>query len=323
MTRICHDQEGTLRLRPWQLAACQCVLLLGGLVRTAPAMTAANAPVPQILLLKSAEMPRYDQVEAAFRKQIAIQCKKQSPCPNIVATAVKDPSIKGIGQPTLVVAVGHKAAMAARSRLSGLPQLHVMVSRAEYQGRPRPLALSAIYIEQPPLRLLRFTRHLLPDRRRIGILLSKESTWRAEIAETEKDDDDYYLSIEKLASGREAGRAIRTLKQHIDVLLALPDPVIFNRDTLGPILLTSFRNQIPVVGFSSGMVKAGAVAALFSSPRTIGEEAGRRALALIAGAPPALQYPRRFETAVNRRVASAMHLDLPSDEEIAAWEDSL
>lgn len=322
MTRICHDQEGTLRLRPWQLAAWPCVLLIAGLGLITQAMATDNTPPPQVLLLKSAEMPRYDRVEAAFRERIATQCEKEPPCPGIVATIAGDHSDADIVLPTLVVAVGHKAAMTARSRYSDLPQLHVMVSRVEYLDRPRAPALSAIYLEQPPLRLLRFTRYLLPGHRRIGILLSPRSTWKAEIEDAENDENDFYLNIQELSSGRDAGRAIRTMKQRIDILLALPDPVIFNRNTLGTILLTSFRSHIPVVGFSDGMVKAGAVAAVFSSPRTIGEEAGMRALALLAGAPPALQYPRLFETAINRRVASAMHLDLPPDEEVAAWEDA-
>ncbi len=322
MTRICHDQEGTLRPHPRQLVAWLCALTLGCLISGSQAMAAGSAPRPQVLLLKSAGMARYDQVETAFRAQITAQCEKQPRCPGVTTATVGNKSDTGIASPALVVAVGHKAAIAARSSYSELPQLHVMVSRVEYRERPRASALSVIYLEQPPLRLLRFTRYLLPDHRRIGVLLSPGSPWRTEIEDAESDDNDDYLNIRELDSGREAGRAIRTMKQQIDVLLALPDPLIYNRNTLGAILLTTFRNHIPVVGFSKGVVNAGAVAAVFSSPRTIGEEAGTRALALLAGARPALQYPDRFEAAINRRVASAMHLDLPSDEEIAAWKDA-
>ncbi|RMG36786.1 MAG: hypothetical protein D6720_04385 [Gammaproteobacteria bacterium] len=267
-------------------------------------------------------MPRYEKVATAFRRRITAQCARQSPCPEITTATVGEQEDDVISTVNLIVAVGHKAARLARSRYPRHVQLHVMVSRTGYLNRPSPSRLSAIFLEQPPIRLLKFSRYLLPDHRRIGILLSSHTHWRSELEKADMPHDDLDLAFRTLESGREAGRAIRRMRPQIDVLLALPDPAIYNRNTLGTILLSTFRNGIPVVGFSQGMVKSGAVAALFSTPTTIGEEAADRALRILAGAPPMLRYPRRYETAVNRRVAAAMHLELPSDREIARWSDA-
>ncbi|MEJ2394559.1 MAG: hypothetical protein P8Z77_07195, partial [Candidatus Thiodiazotropha sp.] len=66
--------------------------------------------------------------------------------------------------------------------------------------------------------------------------------------------------------------ALSYLLDDIDVLLALPDARIHNSLTISHILTTAYRNNLPVVGFSSAYVKAGATAAVYTSPEDIAHQ---------------------------------------------------
>ena len=59
-----------------------------------------------------------------------------------------------------------------------------------------------------------------------------------------------------------------------DVLIALPDPIVFNLRTTRNILLSTYRKRVPVIGFSKSYVKAGALAAIYSTPEFIGKQTG-------------------------------------------------
>jgi ABC-type uncharacterized transport system substrate-binding protein len=100
-----------------------------------------------------------------------------------------------------------------------------------------------------------------------------------------------------------------------DILLALPDSVVFTRDTARSVLLATYRYQRPLIGFSQAYVNAGALAAAFSSPAQIARQTAELLQSLPAGrtALPAPVYPTYFSVAVNRSVARALALDVASD----------
>ena len=102
-----------------------------------------------------------------------------------------------------------------------------------------------------------------------------------------------------------------------DVFLALPDPRVINADTAQNVLLTSFRMRRPVVGYSAAYVRAGALAAVYSTPQQIGTQTGQIVRAILGGSPlPAPQFPKQFSVSVNHKVARSMGLELDDDDVI-------
>ena len=67
--------------------------------------------------------------------------------------------------------------------------------------------------------------------------------------------------------------ALQQTLEPSDALLALPDPLVFSRNTAQTVLLTSYRHQTPVIGYSRAYVTAGALAAVFSTPEQIAQQA--------------------------------------------------
>ena len=112
---------------------------------------------------------------------------------------------------------------------------------------------------------------------------------------------------------------IRLLKHQSNALLILPDQKLFNRDTLKGVLLTTYRNRIPVISYSPSHVKSGALGSIYSSPVDIGKhladlvkryQKGR----LKTDSTP--QFARYFSIVTNDRVAHSLGLALPEQSEI-------
>ncbi len=102
-----------------------------------------------------------------------------------------------------------------------------------------------------------------------------------------------------------------------DVFLALPDARVVNADTAQNLLLTSFRLRAPVVAWSAGYVRAGALAAVYTTPAQAGAQAAELARALLRGAAvPAPQYPRTYSIAINRQVARSLGLEIDDEAQI-------
>jgi ABC-type uncharacterized transport system substrate-binding protein len=101
--------------------------------------------------------------------------------------------------------------------------------------------------------------------------------------------------------------ALQSVLPDVGVLLALPDPSVFNSQTAANILTAAYRRQVPLVGFSPAYVKAGALLALYSTPAQVGARGGEVLRQALAGKVlPSPQWPREFVVAVNQDVARSL-----------------
>lgn len=226
---------------------------------------------------------------------------------------------EGMPRTDLVVAVGSEAVRTALRR-GGPPVVATLLPRQAWEkamadsGRPRASA-TAIWLDQPPARLLAFTRHLLPERRRVGLLAGPETRNSLAPLRQAAAAAGMTLDIEETDSEASPLPALNHLLSRSDVLLALPDPAIYRRDNIRAILLTSYRFQKPLIGFSQAMVTAGALAALYSTPLQI----ARQTADLLQGLPapavslPPPQAPASFAIGINGNVAQSLGLQVPDE----------
>lgn len=186
---------------------------------------------------------------------------------------------------------------------------------------------SAVYIDQPPGRTLAFTRLLLPRAKRIGIVMSAAvaaASLRGYVAEAARAKLE--LVTETVPDQQEVPRALQRLLPQVDVLLLVPDSLVVNENTVRHILIASYRQKVPVVGFSRGLSHAGAVASLVSSPEGIGRQGGllARQWSPATGVLPPARYANEFEMVFNRQVARSLEIDLPEGEDdLATWRKRL
>ncbi len=227
----------------------------------------------------------------------------------------------------LVVTVGVQAAQLVSGYDLRIPVLHTLIPKASYekiiQGKI-PAAtqnVSALYIDQPYSRQLELIHYVMPQASHVGVLLGLDGPAISKSLEQAAKTLGLQMETENVLSPEYLPAALKRVLARSDALLALPDAQVYNQSTLPTILLSAYRSNDPVFGFSSGQVKAGALAAVYSTPEQIGNHAGEWLLRASAGGKWTLsapQYPRYFSVAVNREVSRSFEIQV--DEDIVVHE---
>lgn len=231
-------------------------------------------------------------------------------------------NLEALPRTDLIVTVGSEATRAVLQRGGNAPVVATLLPRPAYEraladaGTGRPQAGStAIFLDQPISRLLAFTRYLLPERHRVGVLAGNETKAVLPKVRQAVNAAGLSLEVEELDASGNPVPAVNHLFLRSDLLLALPDSAVYRRDNIRAILLTSYRFQRPVIGFSQSLVTSGALAAIYSTPTQI----ARQTMDLIKSLRPEAislpppQPPAFFAIAINQNVARALGLSLPDE----------
>jgi len=223
----------------------------------------------------------------------------------------------------LVVPVGVKATRFLAAHHAGqAPVLALMIPRATSEKLIWPAALarkkiSAVFIDQPPERSLALVEATFPSARNVGLVVSSENELVAKALAREAARRNLHLNVETVAAPEGLPSALRRVLSESDVLLLVPDAIAINASNAKNVLLTTYRFRIPVVGFSQGLTKAGAVASVYSSPAQIGFQGGQFALRLDEdGELPSPSHARENSIAFNSHVVRSLGLVLPDEAEI-------
>lgn len=236
---------------------------------------------------------------------------------NISATLLADnPAIVG-PPPDLIVTVGVEALKKTWAKGESTPIVATLLPRLSYerivtQPRRGAARITAIFLDQPPARQAVFLRQLLPGHKQAGILLSSETKnlfnqYRHAFANSG-------LTLESEESERSEALlpALNALLGRSAFLLAIPDATIYQRANIKAILITAFRHQKPVIGYSPAFVNAGALAALHTTPAQI---ARQTADTIMNNGTNLTQPvgPSQFAIAINPTVAQALGLNVPDE----------
>lgn len=226
--------------------------------------------------------------------------------------------------PGLVVTLGTDAAAAVLRQDLPIPTYCTFLPQAAYtalageRGAKRS-SLSALYLDQPFARQLRLVRLALPKRTRVGMVLGPDSQKYERALRSSAAAAGIMLHVETINDEKQLVVALHHVLDNADILLAVPDALVFNRHTVQNVLLTTYRLGKPVVGYSRAYVTAGALLAVYSTPAQIGRQIGEALRAMLnkSGRPlPAAGYPRYFSVEVNERVARSLDIEPGRAEEL-------
>lgn len=221
----------------------------------------------------------------------------------------------------LFVALGAQAALALANAQPTAPVLCTLLPRSAFErvlqasGRKASGQFSALFLDQPLSRQLALVQLALPKAKRLGVLWGPESQASAPLLAELALTSGLNVVEARVAKDEQVFVPLRQVLQGADVLLAVPDPEVFNTNSLQNILLASFRTGVPMVAFSPAYVRAGALLALYVTPAQLGQQAGAMARGLLQGKPlPARPtYAQAFSVSVNTHVARSLGLELEAD----------
>lgn len=230
--------------------------------------------------------------------------------------------------PALVVALGSKALREAAQRAAQLPAwsavpiLSALVPQAAYRSLASglPKGSSAIWLDQPVDRFMQLLRLAMPQRRRVGVLLGPTTLAQEPMLIRSASQREFQLVKAEVNNvTTDLYPALQGVLQTADVLLALPDPLLYSAEALQNILIASYRQRVPLLSYSAAHVRAGATLALHTPLEQVSLQVAQALRAFLGGRGlPAPEGAQGFAVAINEQVARSLSLDLRSESELEA-----
>jgi len=252
-----------------------------------------------------------------FAKMLASRLVESENLPKPVVKSSDTMTVIPDDDDLLVIAIGVQAFQdAVKQKSSRAAVLGVLIPDSSYK-RIRaeaafPHRVSAITLDQPLARQFTLLRAIFPAKITVGALLGADSKDLQSSLEQASKRYEVALYTTQLNEDAPLLAALEDTLASSDVLLALPDARIYSRETAQTILLTSYRHQTPLIGFSKAYVTAGALAAVYSSPEQIVQHTAEfvaRIPQKNSALPPA-QGPRYFSVAINHQVARSLGITI-------------
>ena len=179
----------------------------------------------------------------------------------------------------LFLPIGQRALKEVLKYSGDTPILSSLISKYDFNniihrggGSKKYPNIGAIYIDQPLERHLLFSRLTLPNTNRFGFIVSSGNKHVLDKFDSLINSDSDHIEI--VNPGDNVINSLSHALGNSDVIVALYDPIIFNLRTTRSILLSTYRKRVPLIGFSKSYVKAGALAAIYSTPENIGKQTG-------------------------------------------------
>ena len=254
-----------------------CVGMLAGIPKTTLAQ--------DIAILKSAEIEAYSEAVQAFKQAL--------PAPlhitleyNLQGDITKGRTLARkilASNANLVLAVGLKAALAAKSEILEIPVIVCLVLDPERYGLPTN-NMVGLSLHIPFEQQFRPLQTLLPHHSRIGVLFDPQKTQRLkDRLEHSIQSLGFTLISREIHSEQEIFSAWQSLKDKVDALYLVPDSTVLTENSLDFLISSTLENHIPLIGFSVEIVRSGAVAGAYLHYADLGRHAAILALPLLTG----------------------------------------
>ena len=221
----------------------------------------------------------------------------------------------------LVISVGTFAAIKLNTFKFAVPVLYTLVTKDFYNSTIKSKscpgnACYGIYIDQPVHRYIRLINLLFTNKMTIAVPLT--ALGESKFHQIKSAAKRLNLKSKKISvkSDNNIPLLLKRKLNENDMLLALPDPDIYNRQSARGIILTTYHMNTPIIAYSRAFTKAGALASLFSSIDDISVQTSRLANNILNNRQPKEQgyYPDNFSIEINEAVARSLKIKTPSPE---------
>lgn len=183
-------------------------------------------------------------------------------------------------------------------------------------GTTHPAKISLLWSDPPLERQLNLITSILPQARRIGVLYGVDSEFLLQELRQRAMPMGLEIVTQPWDNINDS-RPLQTLFKKSDVLLGLDDPQLYNPKTVKNLLLSSYAQQLPLIGPNAGFVKAGSLASTYSDQADWLDVLDR----LLDHSPvswPRTLYPEHFKVVGNPQVARSLGIEQVDEAAVAA-----
>ena len=217
---------------------------------------------------------------------------------------------------SLVVAVGLKAALAAKVEIVDVPIVYMMVLDP-LKHQLTTDNMTGTLLEVPLDRQLKIMRTFLPTLHRFGTLYDPAKTSsRVKEAERQAVIFDFQLKGVPVESEKDVPPQLRALLSDVEALWLMPDSTVLTNESIRFILESALARQIPVIGFSPEFTRLGALLSMSVNYGDVGRETGLLAKRILDGNGVLSSNPvpiERLKITVNLKTAKFLGITFPKE----------
>jgi putative ABC transport system substrate-binding protein len=217
---------------------------------------------------------------------------------------------------SLVVAVGLKAALAAKVEILDVPVVYMMVLDP-LKHQLTAANMTGTLLEVPLDRQMKIMRMFLPNLHRIGTLYDPAKTSsRMKDAVQQATSSDFQLTGIPIESDKDVPQQLRALLADVEALWLMPDSTVLTNESVQFILESALARQMPVIGFSPEFTRLGALLSMSVNYGEIGRETGLLVKRILNGEKLLPHSPmpiERFKITLNLKTAKFLGLTFPKE----------
>jgi putative ABC transport system substrate-binding protein len=272
----------------------------------APPPWSAHAGERPVVIITSSGIDAYQQAELGARERLRghkVRTYALNGDPDLIPHVTNQVSLLS---PQVVIAVGRLAAAALKAHPVEAPVVFCLVinHHAALKSVPDSWAISMhVPAEEARDRI----RRIIPEHR-IGIPYDPDrSGWLIRDLVSSFTGTSMTLVPFIVRTSRDLGPALLAVRDQIDALWIVPDTSFLDAVSIKYLLRYSATQGLPLIGYSDGFTRSGAILSVATDHRDMGRQAAELADRIAAGQDPArVQPPRRVRTLINLRIAARL-----------------
>jgi len=308
---VCNVSRITLRSL---LIGTTRFLVVLGSVLVAPPLSAADSTA-NVLVIADMDSSIHQVFIDTLRRDSAIEDTLK-----VIDIAEFNNNADSISQTDtrLLMPVGVNALNSVINSNPTLPVWAALVPKRSYESLLEHAAEADLYsawvVDQPLPRRFDLLKLALPTVKRIGVLVGESPENAVQALQDAAVERSLELIVHRVSDEQDAVAQTQKLGETVDAMLAVPDRVSLNLNNAKGILLSAYRQRLPIVGYTRAYVSAGALVAVYSMPEQIAQQVIEEWTMLVPNTQikSELHYPKYFSVAVNTRVARSLGIQLPS-----------
>jgi putative tryptophan/tyrosine transport system substrate-binding protein len=275
---------------------------------------ASRADAAVIAVIKSKDVSQYNQTLDGFKARLGGKAEVKEFNLDAVGEGAIAAAVSAVN-PNAIFAIGPAAAKIARTSFPSVPLVYAVVPNPDGIGL-RGQNVTGVAMSVHPRKHFALFRQLAGSVKRVGVIYNPQKS-QDYVDEGIKAAEGHGIQlISKKANGeQDVPNLLREMIGQIDAFWLIPDSTVVSRNSYKFILQNTLEKGIPLLVFSSELVKAGALVGLSPDFGDAGDKAAQLLEKIVTGTKAdslAISYPDgRLE--LNEQIAEKMHIKLPGD----------
>lgn len=217
----------------------------------------------------------------------------------------------------IIIPVGYKAAKAVSKYKTNSTIIYSLIPDDEsLQSNMlcKKTTCYKIYINQPINRYIQLFKILFPKGKTLAFSVTKEKSKKAQQVKIASENNSLIYKDIRIEKNKTITRTLIDKLNNDDVLLALPNPDIYNSNNAKSIILSTYHANVPIIAYSKSFAKAGALISLYSSIDNVADKTANVINATNKNGFLKQKefYPDNFMIEINSSVARSLNMNIDS-----------